>query len=108
MKDLTIVNYFYSTEPLSLAYLGFGLGRKVFCAAYLFFRKICDTMCGSQKDADRSIVCSSVADSEPGRCSCEELLASDGGESPCSGCQHIHKWLQLRRFPGTKDTRISK
>lgn len=90
MKDFTTVNYFYSTEPLSLAYLGFGLGRKAFCAAYLFFRKICDTMCGSQ-DADRTvrIVCSSVADSEPRHCSCEEQLASGGGESPCSGCQHI-------------------
>jgi len=95
---LILINNFTLQERLSnckwllfLTYLGCGPWQKVFCTAYLFFRKICDTICGSQGNADRtaSTVYSSVADSEPGRCSCEELFASDGGESLCWGSQHI-------------------
>lgn len=100
--DFTILNYFYSTELLSLAYLACRAWQKVFCAAYLFFRKIYDIICGSQKDADGAvgIVCSSVAEPEPGCCSCEESFASKGGESLSSGCQHILKCLQLCKLPG--------
>lgn len=85
IKDLTlqhstILNYFYTTEVLLLTDLGYRAWQKVSCEAYLFFRKICDMVCGSQEDADRavSIVCSSMADSEPEHCSCKELLASKG------------------------------
>lgn len=102
LQDFTILNYFYSTELLSLAYLACRAWQKVFCAAYLFFRKIYDIICGSQKDADGAvgIVCSSVAEPEPGCCSCEESFASKGGESLSSGCQHILKCLQLCKLPG--------